>query len=30
MMGTWRVMGEKGLRVHVDLEEAMETLELKL
>jgi hypothetical protein len=24
LLGTWKVMGEKGLRVHVDLEEALE------
>jgi hypothetical protein len=24
LLGTWRVMGEKGLRVHVDLEEVLE------
>ena len=24
LKGTWRVMGEKGLRVHVDLEDALE------
>lgn len=24
LIGTWRVMGEKGLRVHVDLEEIFE------